>query len=135
MLLDETRKRVERNPTDLVFKYELGEQMALAGHYTEAIPELQKARQNPNVRIKAMNILGQCYVGKGMNDLAVKVFLEASAELANMDATKKEIIYRLGLLYERMEQKDKALDCFKQIYEVDYGYEDVAARVESSYGE
>jgi hypothetical protein len=26
-----------------------------------------------------------------------------------------------------------ALECYKQIYEVDYGYRDVAHRVESSY--
>ena len=28
---------------------------------------------------------------------------------------------------------EKALACMKQIYEVDYGYRDVAQRVESSY--
>jgi hypothetical protein len=27
----------------------------------------------------------------------------------------------------------KSVDCMKQIYEVDYGYRDVAKRVESSY--
>jgi len=133
MKLDESRKRVERNPTDLVFKYELGEQLMFAGHFTEAIPELQKAKQNPNVRVKAMKDLGQCYVGKAMFDLAVKQFDQAASELMSMDAVKKEIVYRLGLLYDRMEQREKALDCFKQIYEVDYGYEDVAQRVEQSY--
>ena len=133
MLLDEARKRVERNPTDLVFKFELGEQLLLAGQYTDAIPELQRAKQNPNVRIRAMKGLGQCYVAKKMFDIAAKQFTEAAAELAVMDAVKKEIVYRLGLLYDQMGQRDKALDCFKQIYEIDYGYEDVAQRVESSY--
>ena len=134
MLLDEARKRVERNPTDLIFKFELGEQLMFVGQFNEAIPELQKARQNPNVRIKAMKGLGQCYVGKGMLDLAAKQFGDAASELAAMDSLKKEITYRLGLLQEQMGQKQKALDCFKQIYEVDYGYEDVAQRVEQSYG-
>jgi hypothetical protein len=32
-----------------------------------------------------------------------------------------------------MGQKEQALNCFKQIYEVDYGYRDVAPRVENSY--
>jgi hypothetical protein len=32
-----------------------------------------------------------------------------------------------------MGNADKSLDCMKEIYEVDYGYRDVAARVESSY--
>ncbi len=133
-LIDEARKRVERNPTDLQFRFELGEQLMGAGDFTAAIPELQKARNNPNVRLKAMNFLGQCYVGKGMIDLAVKTFTDAAAEILEMDATKKDILYKLGLAYEKLEQKEKALDCFKQIYEVDYGYLDVAQRVESSYG-
>ena len=50
-----------------------------------------------------------------------------------MDTTKKEIVYNLGLVYERMAEGDKSLACMKQIYEVDYGYRDVARRVESSY--
>lgn len=132
-LLDEARKRVERNPTDLQFRFELGEQLMAGGQFTEAIPELQKARNNPNVRLRAMNLLGKCYVGKGMHDLAAKQFVDAASEILSMDATKKDILYQLGCLYEKMNQPAKALDCFKQIYEVDYGYEDVAQRVESSY--
>ena len=132
-LINEARKRVERNPTDLQFRFELGEQLMNAGDFTAAIPELQKARNNPNVRLKAMNLLGQCYVGKGMLDLAVKTFTDAASEILEMDATKKDILYKLGLAYAQLGQTEKALDCFKQIYEVDYGYLDVAQRVESSY--
>jgi len=132
-LLDEARKRVERNPTDLLFRFELGEQLMDNQQFTEAIPELQKARGNPNVRLRAMSLLGKCYVGKGMLDLAVKQFSDAASEILAMDSTKKDLLYNLGRLYEQMNQKEKALDCYKQIYEVDYGYEDVAQRVESSY--
>jgi hypothetical protein len=32
-----------------------------------------------------------------------------------------------------MGEGEKSLACMKQIYEVDYGYRDVAQRVESSY--
>jgi hypothetical protein len=32
-----------------------------------------------------------------------------------------------------MGDAQKTVDCMKQIYEVDYGYRDVAKRVESSY--
>jgi hypothetical protein len=34
-----------------------------------------------------------------------------------------------------MGNRDKAIQCMKQIYEADYGFRDVAARVESSYGQ
>ena len=68
-----------------------------------------------------------------MNDLAAKTFSDAISELGTMDSIKKDLLYNLGMVYENMQEKEKALDCFKQIYEVDYGYHDVAGRVEASY--
>jgi len=133
ILLDDARKRLERDPTDLQLRFELGEQLANAGHFREALPELQRARQNPNARLKAMNLLGRCYGELGMLDLAMKQLEEASKEILSMDAIKKEIVYNLGLVYERLGEGAKSLTCMKQIYEADYGYKDVATRVESSY--
>jgi len=133
ILIDEARQRLERNPTDLQLRFELGEHLANAGHFREALPELQRARQNPNARSKAMNLLGRCYRELGMLDLAMKQLEEASKEILSMDAMKKEIVYNLGLVYERMSEWEKSLHCMKQIYEADYGYKDVAVRVESSY--
>ncbi|MEO6785358.1 MAG: hypothetical protein ABI318_04420 [Chthoniobacteraceae bacterium] len=132
--LEVAKKRVADNPTDLQLRYELGETFIKAGQFTEAIPELQRAKQNPNVRLKAMNLLGQCYVEKNMLDIAVKQFRDAAGETSVMDATKKDIVYRLGIVLEKMGKKDEYLECMKQIYEVDYGYLDVAKRVEGSYG-
>jgi tetratricopeptide (TPR) repeat protein len=133
LLIADARKRVERNPTDLQLRFELGEHLVNARSFREALPELQRARQNPNARLKAMNLLGRSYSELGMLDLAAKQLAEAAKEIFTMDATKKEIVYNLGLVYERMGDREKALECMKQIYEADYGYKDVATRVESSY--
>jgi tetratricopeptide (TPR) repeat protein len=97
------------------------------------VAELQRARQNPNARLKAMNLLGRCYGELGMLDLAMKQLEEASREVLSMDAMKKEILYNLGLVHERLGEREKSLNCMKQIYQADYGYKDVAKRVESSY--
>ncbi|MBJ7258035.1 MAG: tetratricopeptide repeat protein [Chthoniobacterales bacterium] len=132
-MLGEARKRVDRNPADLQYRFELGEQLVLAGYFKDAIPELQKARTNPNTRTRALNLLGKCYTERNMLDLAAKTLTDAASEIPGMDGTKKDILYQLGLVYERMGDKEKSLDCMKQIYEVDYGYLDVAARVEASY--
>jgi len=83
--------------------------------------------------LKAMNLLGRCYRELGMLDLAAKQLEDAAGEILSMDAMKKEIVYNLGLVYERMSEREKSLHCMKQIYEADYGYKDVAVRVESSY--
>lgn len=114
-------------------RYELGEHLTAAGQCRDALPELQRARQNPNARLKAMNLLGQCYRELGMLDLAAKQLDDAAREMVVMDMVKKEIVYNLGLVYEKMGETGKYIDAMKQIYEADYGYRDVAARVERSY--
>jgi tetratricopeptide (TPR) repeat protein len=133
ILIEDARKRLNRNPADLQLRYELGQQLADAGRYRDALPELQRARQNPNARLKAMNLLGQCYRELGMLDLAAKQLDDAAREMMVMDAVKKEIVYNLGLVYEQMGDSGKYIEAMKKIYEADYGYRDVAARVESSY--
>jgi tetratricopeptide (TPR) repeat protein len=134
VLIEDARRRLDRNPTDLQLRYELGEYLTNAGQYRDALPELQRARQNPNARLKAMNLLGRCYRELGMFDLAAKQLEDAAKEMLTMDATKKEIVYNLGLVYEKMGQAEKYIGAMKRIYEADYGYRDVAARVENSYG-
>jgi tetratricopeptide (TPR) repeat protein len=133
ILIDEAGRRIARNPTDLHLRFELGENLVNAQRFREAVPELQRARQNPNARLKAMNLLGVCYCELGMLDLAMKQFEDAAKEILTMDAMKKEIVYNLGIVYEKMGEREKSLNCMKQIYEADYGYKDVAERVESSY--
>ena len=133
LLIGDARTRVDRNPTDLQFRFELGEILVSIGRFQEAIPELQKARQNPSVRIRAMSLLGQCFLARAMFDLAAKTLSDAASELSAMDATKKDVVYNLGLVYEKMGDTEKSIAAMKQIYEVDYGYRDVAARVEGSY--
>jgi len=134
LLLADAKTRVERNPTDLQVRFELGEIYVNTGLYKEAITELQKARQNPSVRLKAMNLLGRCYTERGMFDMAAETFATAASELSQMDSIKKEIVYNLGCVYEKMGQTEKSIDCMKQIYSVDASYRDVEERVESSYG-
>lgn len=133
VLIAEAKGRVERNPTDKGLRYELGQAYFGAGMYTEAIPELQQARSNPHIRTKAMLLLGRCFERKNMNDLAQNVLTEAAKELVVMDNLKKEILYELALVSEKAGKQEAYLDALKEIYNADYGYRDVAKRVESSY--
>lgn len=127
------RQRVENNPTDPQTRFELGQALFDCGNYTEAIPELQRARNNPHIRIRAMLLLGKCYDAKNMHDMALRQLEEANKELIEMNDTKKEILYMIGLLYEKLGKKEESLAAFQQIYDAEYGYRDVAKRVESSY--
>ena len=131
--VDEAQKRVEQNPTDPQLRFELGTALYNSGDHSAAIPHLQQATRNPHIRTKVLLLLGRTFRAKGMFDISIKQLSDALADLVAMDNTKKEILYEKGLIHTEMGDKVAALDCFKQIYEVDYGYRDVANRVESSY--
>lgn len=132
-LIVDAQERVDANPTDKQLRFELGQHLFSAEKYQDAIQHLQVARQNPAIRIKAMLTLGRCFSARGMNDMASKALSDANSELSTMDNMKKEVLYQLGVVYEKQDKKDESLNCFKEIYEADYNYRDVAQRVEASY--
>ncbi len=129
----EAKTRVERNPTDPQLRYELGLALYNAGEHSDAIPHLQQATRNPHIRTRVLLLLGRTFRKKNMHDLAIKQLSDALADLHGMDGTKKEVLYEKGLIHQDVGDSAAALDSFKQIYEVDYGYRDVAKRVEESY--
>lgn len=129
----EAQKRVDQNPTDPQLRFELGTALYRSGDHSAAIPHLQQATRNPHIRTKVLLLLGRTFRAKGMYDISIKQLSDALADLVAMDNTKKEILYEKGLIHTEIGDKEAALECFKQIYEVDYGYRDVAKRVEASY--
>lgn len=131
--IEEAKARVDRNPTDKAYRFDLGQAYFNANMYGEAIPELQQARQNPNLRIKALLMLGRCFERKNMNDLAINALADCVKELPVMDNVKKESLYELAMVYEKVGKTAEYLEQLKEIYNNDYGYRDVAKRVESSY--
>ncbi|MEO6036667.1 MAG: tetratricopeptide repeat protein [Verrucomicrobiota bacterium] len=131
--LEECKRRAEKYPNDLQLRFELGQLYFKTGKFSEAIQELQKAQNNPHRRVQAMGLLGQCFASRGMNDMAARKLQDALKEKVAFDEEKKELIYALGGLLEKMGKADEAIEQFKQIYEVDIGYKDVAAKVDDYY--
>jgi tetratricopeptide (TPR) repeat protein len=131
--LAECQKRVEKFPTDLAIRYEMGALYFQAGKIGEAIQELQKAQNHPHKRLLAMSLLAQCFAKRKMFDLAAKKLQEAIKEKVVFDDEKKDLIYHLGCVLESMGKKEEAVEQFKIIYETDAGYKDVTAKVEAHY--
>src|ERR1043166_1061669 len=131
--LQECQKRAERYPTDLQIRFELGELYFQTGKITEAIGEFQKAQANPQRRLQSLGYLGQCFARRGMNDSAVRMLHNAIKEKPVFDEEKKELIYQLGCVLEKMSKPEEAIEQFKQIYEIDISFKDVAAKVDAYY--
>ena len=131
--LEACRQRAEKYPTDLQIRFELGQLYFKAGKVSEATQEFQRAQNNPQRRLAAIMYLGRCFAKKGMNDMAARKFQDALKEKLTFDDEKKEMLYDLGSVFEKMNKPDEAIEQFKQIYETDIGYRDVAAKVDAYY--
>jgi len=130
---DDLQDRVKRYPNDFKLRYDWGVMLYNNEYHNEAIQQFQLAQRNPKCRIQALYYLAMCFKAKGQYDMAVQQLEKASSELYLMDANKKDAIYELGVLNELMGKKDKAMDYFKQIYQVDISYKDIAQKIESAY--
>jgi tetratricopeptide (TPR) repeat protein len=129
----ETQKRVEKYPTDLAIRFEMGVLNFQAGKINEALADFQKAQNNPNKKIAAMSYLAQCFAQKKMFDSAVRTLQNVIKEKLVFDEEKKDLIYNLGCVLETMGKKAEAHEQFLLIYETDAAYKDVSAKVDAFY--
>jgi len=129
----EARRRVERNPSDLGARYDLGAGLLEAGELDDAIAELQQAVKDPRKKTDAMFMLGQAFQKKDLHDLALGQY-EKALEAAGGGARAKEALYEMGVICEAQGKNDDALRHFTKILEQDIGFRDVAQKVEALKG-
>lgn len=133
--LANAKEMVERYPNDFNYRFVLGSIYLEDGVLDEAIKQLQIAQRNPKVRLQALLGLGRAFFRGGKFDLAVEQLLTAKTESKIMNDAKKEIIYELASVYEKMGKKDLAFAEYKEIYTADASYKDVSAKVDFYYSQ
>ena len=123
---------VENYPTDLQAKYQYGIRLLRNKQYDQAIPLFQETQKDPRRKILSMGKVGLCFFMKGWFTDAIDIFNQAidSYEIKG-DALAKELRYNLGCAYEKAGDKEKALDLFRKIAQLDFGYKDVGQRVDN----
>ncbi|MGF1448866.1 MAG: tetratricopeptide repeat protein [Opitutales bacterium] len=124
---------VEKYPNDYGYRYEYGVLLLEDGQNDQAIEHLQRARNNPKVRIDAMLNLGRAFTAKGIHDLAAETLAEAKSDVPLMNDTKKQIIYELGRVFEAQGKAKEAINEYKLIYANDIAFRDVAEKINRFY--
>ncbi|MBX3464971.1 MAG: tetratricopeptide repeat protein [Planctomycetes bacterium] len=125
----EARRKVERNPTDLGARFELGAGLLEAGDVDAAIAELQQAIKDPRKKNEALFQLGRAFQLKGLPELALGQF-DKAMQGAGSGVLAKEALYAMGQICSELGKRDDALRHFTRILEQDIGFRDVARRVE-----
>lgn len=129
-----TAARIERYPNDLPLRYDYGVLLFERDMLNEAIQQFQMAQRNPRNRVRSLYYMARCFKQKKQFDMAREQLEKAAAELTEMDDLKKDIFYQLGETLEAQGDIAAAVNqYYKEIYQVDIGYKDVAAKIEKSY--
>lgn len=122
-------ERAENYPTDMSIRFDLGYRQLLAGQIDDAIASLQQAQRDPKRRILALNYLGQAFEKKGWRREAVETY-ERALEHDPPEERTKEINYNMALSLKAMGEKEKALDHFSRVAQMDYKFRDVRDQIE-----
>lgn len=125
--------RVTRYPNDLELRYLWGELLFKNDYIKEATEQFQLAQRNPMRRVRALYYLGLCFKHNGQFDMSLDQFKLAAENLTSMDDTKKDIYYEIGEVLECMGDVQGAANYYKQIYQVDINYRDIAEKIEKVY--
>ena len=105
----------------------------LQGRIIEAQPEFQQAENNPQRRVQAMLYSARCMTARNMNDMAARKLQNALKEKQGFDDERKELLYTLGIVLEKMGKAEDSIKQFMDIYEVDMKFRDVEERVNRHY--
>jgi len=129
--LEHYKLSMQNYPTNLAAKYEYALRLVRNKQYNEAIPLFQESQKDPRRKIASMNQIGFCFFMKGWLADAIDVFNRAieSHEVKD-DAAGKELRYNLARAYEEQGDKEKALEIYRKIAQLDFGYKDVSQRVD-----
>lgn len=130
-LLSEFRAELHQKPanSDSMSRTELGASLKEMGRLDDAIRELQAAVREPSPPPLAYELLGETFVEKGQERIAVRLLEKALATSTHSDRELLGVLYQLGVTYEELKEPAKALLCYERIFSVDIDYRDVQERI------
>jgi tetratricopeptide (TPR) repeat protein len=123
--------RVARNPSNTALQYELGLRCKRAGKFREAIQAFQAAREDSRHKALIQLHLGESFQYIRQFRLALTSY-EAAIDVADSMQvdTMKLALYRAGVLAADLGERDKAERYLTQLAAMDFGYRDVADRLD-----
>ena len=126
--LDFFKRRCERYPNNLFFRYDLGIRYMLTGQYNEAIRELQSSRNDPRRKGVSILALGKCFQKIEQNRLALSHYTMAAEEIPERDINnKKEALRLAGKIALTLGEIDAAEKQLSILAAKDFSYKDVSA--------
>jgi tetratricopeptide (TPR) repeat protein len=130
-MLEKFKAGVAANVDDEDFDshYDLGVAYREMGLIDEAIFEFQKALRGATQRIRAYEALGQCFIDRSENDVAVTVLGRALREPGMEDEDLIGVLYLLGFASEGARKPRDAAAYYQRVFAIDTDFRDVSQRL------
>lgn len=110
-------------------RFKLGKLYYLTADYDKAIGCFQKTSQHFKWESESIKMLGKCFVGKGMLDLALQEFKKLV-----IDEELKSLFYDLAQKFEAKKDLVGAKTVYKILFAADINYKNVKAKFEMLAG-
>jgi tetratricopeptide (TPR) repeat protein len=132
-IFNEFKKGLEEKlgKEDCETHYNLGLAYKDMGLTDDAIREFQISRDNPKRFIPSSNMIGMCYMEKGLYPLAIDVLKDAIDKMEDTGESYWAMKYDLAEAYEKNENFKKALDLYTEVYEWNSKFRSVSYKINS----
>lgn len=130
-IFDEFKKGLEKeiDAEDSETHYNLGIAYKEMGLVEDAIKEFQTSKNDPNFYIQAQTMLGNCYLERGLFQLAAEAFGSALIKIDPRDEAVWSIKYDLALCYDMEGKGQEALRLFTEVYGWNANFREVAEKM------
>lgn len=130
-IFNEFKKGLEKelDEEDYETHYNLGIAYKEMGLIDDAIREFQSSRNDPGRFIHSSNMLGVCYIEKGLYQLAVDVLTDAIDKMEDRGEAYWAMKYDLADAYEKNGNMKEALDIYANVYGWNSKFRSVSERI------
>ncbi|HYY93969.1 MAG TPA: tetratricopeptide repeat protein [Pyrinomonadaceae bacterium] len=139
-IFDEFREAVEESDEDVAggdfdTRYQMGLAYREMGLLDQAVEEFQAAAglvapgDGTPRYLHCCNMLGHCFMEKGMPRPAALWFKRGLAAPGHTEDEYQAMRYDLGTAYERLGDTDRAIEILSEVYAIDVSYRGVAERL------
>jgi tetratricopeptide (TPR) repeat protein len=123
--------RAARYPENVSWRYELATRLKAIGRFPDAIRHFQEVLKDARRKGFVALELGECFQRIKQYQLAMQNYETAIEELVDRDPEqRKRALYRAGVLATGLEDLETAQKHLSALAGIDFGYRDVAARLD-----
>lgn len=132
-IFKEFKKGIEKEikEEDYETHYNLGIAYKEMGLIDDAIREFQTSRKHQNRFVTASNMLGICYIEKGLYPLAIEVLKGALEKMEDKNESYWAMKYDIAEAYEKNDNIKEAFDLYTEVYGWNSKFRSVSDKIDN----